>query len=290
VKPFHLRCANLAALLTAAALLGASPAAAEDKVLAKVDDRVITESELALAEAEIGGDLGNLPAAAKKRVLVEYLIETSLFAAAAEKEKLAAAPEFDKRLAYWRQRVLRDAFFDRNVRGDIGETGAKAYYDDQVKQMPPEEEVQARHILVDSESKAKEIADKITNGGDFSALAKEHSTDPGSKDDGGMLGFFGRGQMVPAFEKAAFALKKGEVSSPVQSQFGWHLIRLEDRRQKAPPAFADVKDRIIGSMIQSKAQLVAGQLRAAAQIEYIDPEVKTQVEADAKAETIVPAK
>ncbi|MBX9924764.1 MAG: peptidyl-prolyl cis-trans isomerase, partial [Hyphomicrobiaceae bacterium] len=135
----------------------------------------------------------------------------------------------------------------------------------------------------DSEDKAKEIADKLGKGGDFAALAKENSKDPGSKDDGGMLGFFGRGQMVPAFEEAVFKLKKGEVSPPVKSQFGFHIIKLEDRREKKLPSFDEVKDRILNSMIQQKAQEVANGLRGKAQIVYVDPEIKKMVDEQEKA-------
>lgn len=271
----------LYAAVVAGSLFGAAAVAhAEDKVVAKVNDKVVTENDLALAEAEVGGDLGNLPPATKRRILVEYLIETQLFAGAAEQEKLSSGAEFDKRLAYWRQRALRDAYFDKTVRGGIDEASAKTFYEGQVKALPPEEEVQARHILVDSEDKAKELAEKIAKGEDFAKLAKENTNDGASREDGGMLGYFGKGQMVPQFEQAAFALQKGEVSKPVQSQFGWHLIKLEDRRQRPPPSFDEVKDRIVGSMVQAKAQEVAGALRARAQIEYIDPEVKKEVEAD----------
>ncbi|MGQ0674322.1 MAG: foldase protein PrsA [Hyphomicrobium sp.] len=262
------------------ATLGAFGAAAEDKVVAKVDGRNVMESELALAETEIGGDLGNIPAATKRRVLVEYLIETNLFAAAADREKLSSGPEFDKRLAYWRQRALRDAYFDKAVRTGVGEEAARTYYDSQVKAMPPEEEVQARHILVDTEDKAKDLAERIGKGEDFGKLATDNTNDGASRADGGMLGYFGKGQMVPQFEQAAFALQKGEVSKPVKSQFGWHIIKLEDRRQKPPPSFEEVKDRIVGSMMQAKAQEIASALRGKAEIEYVDPEVKKEVEAE----------
>lgn len=255
-------------------------AAAEDKVMAKVNGRAVTDADLALAEAEIGGDLGNLPPATKRRVLVEYLIETNLFAAAAEQEKLSSGPEFDKRLAYWRQKALRDAYFEKSVKAGVGDAAAKAVYDSQIKGLPSEEEIQARHILVDSEDKAKDLAAKIDKGEDFAKLAKENTNDGGSREEGGLLGYFGKGQMVPQFEQAAFALKKGEVSKPVKSQFGWHLIKVEDRRQKPPPSFDEVKDRIVGSMMQSKAQEVATALRAKAQIEYIDPDVKKEVESE----------
>ena len=249
-----------------------------DKVVAKVNGKSLTDADLKRAENEIGADLGSLPESQRRRALVEFLIENQIFADAAEEQKLGTGSGFDERMQYYRRRALRDAYFDKNVKEQVSEATAKTFYDDQVKGLKPDEEVQARHILVDAEEKAKEIADKARGGGDFAALAKEHSKDPGSKEDGGMLGFFSRGQMVPQFEDAAFGLKKGEISKPVKSQFGWHVIKLEDRREKKLPTFDEVKDRILSSMIYRKAQAVAGDLSAKAKVEYVDAEIKKQVE------------
>jgi len=273
---------SAAPLLCATALLLMSlvNASAEDagKVVAKVNDIAITEGDLKLAEDEIGRDLGNLPESTKRRVLVEFLIENNLFAKAAEKADLSKGASFDERMKYWRNRALRDAYFEKQINSSVSEAAAKTFYDDQVKGLKPKEEIQARHILVDTEEKARELKKKIAEGADFAALAKENSKDPGTKDDGGMLGYFSAGQMVPTFEQAALALKKGEVSDPVKSQFGWHLIKLEDRRQKPPPSFEDVKDRILASMIHQRAQAVAAKLREDAKIEYIDEGIKKEVE------------
>ncbi len=268
-----------AVVATAAPLAFPSAAHAEDKVVATVDGIGITEAELKFAEDEIGRDLGNLPGATKKRVLVEFLIENNLFARAAEGKKLNEGGEFDSRLKYWRNRALRDAYFDKEINASVGEAGAKAFYDDQVKALKPKEEVQARHILVETEDLARELKKKIEDGADFATLAKEHSKDPGTKEDGGMLGYFSQGQMVPQFEQAAFAVEKGKISEPVKSQFGWHIIKVEDRRQKPPPSFDEVKDRIIASMVHQKAQAAAASLREKAKIEYIDAEIKKEVEA-----------
>lgn len=253
-------------------------AAGTNQVVAKVNGKSLTDADLKRAESEIGADLGSIPESQRRRALVEFLIENQIFADAAEDQKLGSGAGFDDRMQYYRRRALRDAYFDKNVKDQVSEAAAKTFYDDQVKGLKPDEEVQARHILVDSEDKAKEIAEKVRGGADFVALAKENSKDPGSKDDGGMLGYFSRGQMVPQFEDAAFALKKGDVSQPVKSQFGWHVIKLEDRRQKKLPTFDEVKDRIMSSMIYRKAQAVAGDLRAKAKVEYIDAEIKKQVE------------
>ncbi len=296
----HCRKPNLAAVAGSllVAVLAATSALAQDKVVAKVNGKNLTENDLKYAEAEIGADIGNLPEATRRRVLIEYLIENQLFADAAESQKLATGAAFDERLQYWRRRALRETYFDTSVKSSISEADARKLYDEQVTQLAktkPEEEIKASHILVKEEANAKLIAAKISAGDDkaFAEAAKANSLDPGSKDDGGSLGYFGRGQMVPQFEEAAFKLKKGEISAPIETQFGWHIIKVEDRREKpAPkiPEFAAVKDRIIASLMHKKAQETLDGLRAKAQLEYVDPEVKKQVEAEKAAPGAQPPK
>jgi peptidyl-prolyl cis-trans isomerase C len=259
-------------------LLGGLAADAQDSIVAKVNGKTITEADMKLAEAEIGSDLGSLPEPTKRRVLVEFLIENQLFADAAEGQNLASGAAFNERLQYWRRRALRDAYFDTTVRNTINEAEARKLYEGMVGAAKPEEEVSARHILVESKDKARELYEKLAHGSDFAQLAKEHSKDPGSKDQGGQLGFFTRGQMVPQFEEAAFKLGKGEVGEPFQSQFGWHIVRVDDRRQRPVPRFEAIKDRVVADMIHKKAQQIAGDLRGKAQIEYIDPEIKSALE------------
>jgi peptidyl-prolyl cis-trans isomerase C len=261
-------------------LVGGLAAGAQDRVIAKVNGKAITEGDMKLAEAEIGSDLGTLPEGTRRRVLVEFLIENQLFADAAEGQRLGSGTGFDERMQYWRRRALRDAYFDRTVKDAISDADAKKFYDAQVGSAKSEEEVRARHILVDSKDKARELYEKIAHGSDFAQLAKEHSKDPGSKDQGGELGYFTRGQMVPQFEEVAFKLKKGEVGQPFESQFGWHIVRVDDRRQRSAPAFEAVKERVVAAMIHNKAQQIAADLRGKAQIEYIDAEIKRSVESD----------
>ncbi len=255
-----------------------TPAAGADKVVATVNGRSITELDLSYAEAEIGGELGSIPADQRRRVLVEYLIENALFAEAGEKENLGTGPAFNDRMKYLQRRALRDTYFERSIKSSISEADAKKLYDAQVAAAKPQEEIRARHILLESEAKAKEIAEQLAKGGDFAKLAKEHSKDPGSKDDGGDLGFFSRGQMVPQFEETAFKLKKGEVSPPIQSQFGWHIIKLDDQRQRGAPPFEQIKGRIINSMVHRKAQEIGAQLREKAQVEFVDAALKAEAE------------
>jgi peptidyl-prolyl cis-trans isomerase C len=278
----------LLATLVFGMVFGISAAVAQEKVVAKVNGKTLTESDLKYAEAEIGSDIGNLPEATRRRVLIEYLIENQLFADAAEAQKLGTGTAFDERLQYWRRRALRETYFDTSVKSLVSEAEARGLYDAQVAQLAqtkPVEEIKASHILVKEEAEAKAIAAKLVAGDDkaFADAAKASSLDPGSKEEGGSLGYFGQGQMVPQFEEAAFKLKKGEISAPIQTQFGWHIIKLDDRRAKpAPkvPEFAEVKDRIVASLMHKKAQETLDGLRGKATLEYIDPEVKKQVEAE----------
>lgn len=267
-------------ILGAITLLAPSIAMAQEKVVAKVNGKAITEADLRLAEAEIGNDLGSLPPETRRRVLLEYVIENQLFAEAAEGDKLGSGAQFDERMQYWRRRALRDAYFDRSVRSSVSVADARKLYDQQVSGAKPDEELRARHILVESEEKAKEIYEKIAHGEDFARMAKEYSKDSGSKDDGGDLGYFSRGQMVPQFEEAVFKLQKGDISTPIQTQFGWHLIKLEDRRARTAPPFDAIKDRLVASMVHRKAQEIVTGLREKAKLEYLDEEIKKQVDSE----------
>lgn len=270
---------RLAALAVAATLLLAgSLAEAQDAVVARVNGKAITEADMQLAEAEVGADLGSIPPATRRRVLLEFLISQQLFAEAAEADKLGAGPVFDARIAYWRRRSLREAYFEKALQAGDVIAEAKAIYDKEVAGVKGEEEVHARHILVESEAKAKELYERIVKGADFAELARTFSKDPGSKQDGGSLGFFGRGQMVPQFEEAAFKLKAGEVSAPIQSQFGWHIIRVEERKALAPPPFEAVKDRLAAALVHRKAQELNQRMRAKAAVEIVDPAMQKEAQ------------
>jgi peptidyl-prolyl cis-trans isomerase C len=266
------------------------PAAAEEKasgtvVVAKVNGQAITEADMRFAENELGPELGNLPPEVKRRALAEYLIDNMLFAEAAEGANLAATPEFEEQMRYLRHRLLREQYFEKTLRATVSEDEAKKIYDARVAELKPEDEVAARHILVDSEEKAKELRAKIVAGADFAQVAKENSTDAGSKDQGGLLGYFGKGQMVPEFEAAVFKMIEGQVSEPVKTNFGWHIIKLEDRRRKEPPTFDSVKDTIINSLVVKAAQEKAAALRNKASLEYVDADIKKQVEDQKKKES-----
>jgi len=276
--------ASLAAVAVMLFAPGQVAAAADDasKVVARVNGQSITEADMDMAKNEIGSDLASLPPEVQRRALAEYLIDNMLFAEAAEHAKLAQTPEFENQMRYLRRRVLRERYFEQTLKSKVGEDEARKIYNARVSQLQPEDEFAARHILVDSEKKAKELRAKIEAGADFAEVAKENSTDPGSKANGGLLGYFTKGQMVPEFEAAVVKMHKGEVSDPVKTAFGWHIIKLEDRRRKPPPSFEDVKDTIMASLVVRLAQEQAAAMRQKAKLEYVDEDIKKQVDEQAK--------
>ncbi len=259
-----------AALFAGAGQLHAQKAA--DAVVAKVNGIEILQSDIDTADAEIGANLPATSLEARRDALVSYLVDINLLAKAAEDKKLAQAPGFDRKVELARKRVLMEALMEETSKSAATEGEMKKLYDDSVKKMTPQDEVRARHILVETEEKAKELLGKLKGGADFATLAKENSKDPGAAD-GGDLGYFTREGMLPEFSEAAFKLEKGKISDPVKSQFGFHIIKLEDKRKQPAPAFDQVKPQIeqfIGRKAQ--AELVA-KLREGAKIERFD-EVK----------------
>ena len=260
--------------------LGAQLAYAD--TVAKVNGADITSAELAFAEAEVGAEIAGLPPESRRRVLVEYLIEAHLFADEASKDNLTAGKEFQDRLAYYKLRAMRDAFYEKKVRGGVSEAQARAAYDEQVGKLKPEPEVHARHILVKTEEEAKDIVKQLRAGADFNELAKK-SSDGGSAHSGGDLGYFSRGQMVKSFEDAAFALEPGQISDPIKSEFGWHVIKVEDKRNKPAPSFEEVKDQISASLVQAQLKDTVQKLRASAKVEVLDPELKKAMDDEPQA-------
>lgn len=265
----------LAAILAAgitiagASLLAAQDAAkGPDPVIARVDGTEIRESDLALAEEDIGSGMQPSPPEVRREALLTYLIDVAIIAKAAEAQKLAQDPGFERRAAFARQKVLMAALLEKESKGAANEAAMKKIYDDSVAQNKPVEEVRARHILVETEEKAKEVLAKLKAGGDFAALAKAESKDTGSAD-GGDLGYFAKGQMVAEFSDAAFKLEKGGLSEPVKSQFGWHIIKLEDKRNKPVPEYEQVKGQIENYVVRRAQTELVGKLREAAKVERV---------------------
>jgi peptidyl-prolyl cis-trans isomerase C len=238
------------------------------------------KSDLDFAASEVGSGLANYTPGDRKKMLVQYVIANELMAEAAVKGNLDKAENFADRVKYYQRRALRDAFFDAKIRDAVSEDAAQEIYNENISSMQPQQKVHARHILVDTEAEAKEVADRLKKGEDFATLAKEKSKD--TKTPGGDLGFFTRGQMVKPFEDAAFALDVGQISEPVQTQFGWHIIKVEEKGDVPLPTFDEAKDSIVVQLTAKKAQDVVDGLRNAAKIEVLDPEAKKAMDADSK--------
>ena len=192
------------------------------------------------------------------------------FATVREAAKVGSGADFARKLAYNRDKTLLDAYLDQEAKKAVTPEAARKLYDETVKSVPAEEEVRARHILVENEDEAKTIATRVKGGEDFAKVAGEVSKDPGSKTDGGDLGFFTKDRMVEPFAEAAFKLQPGQISDPVKSQFGWHVIKLEEKRIKPAPSFEETKDQV-ETYLGRKAQqdLIVG-LRKNAKIERLD--------------------
>jgi peptidyl-prolyl cis-trans isomerase C len=256
-------------------------AQSEDKVVAVVNGHEIRTSEVQMASDDIMGQLPDLPPKARYPFVVNYLIERHLLAQHAVKEGIADTDDYKKRLALYQAKALRDAYFFEKVRPQVTEEEIKAVYDKEAANIQQTERVRARHILVDTEQEAKDIEAKLVAGEKFEDLAKKFSKD-GSKEYGGDLGYFTAAEMVPDFSKAAFALQKGDVSQPVKTDYGWHIIKLEDRKLGGAQPLDQVKPAIRNILLRQKVQNVVLDLRKSAKIEITDPDLKKYIEEQEK--------
>ena len=253
-----------------------------DPLIAKINGVEIHQSDLALAEEDIGQNLPQGSADAKRDYLVSYLTDMILLAQAAEEKRLQDDPDFKKHATFARNKVLMEAMLQNEGKKAVTDQALHAVYDDAVKQLGNEEEVHARHILFrvanptdekaskEAEDKVKAAIERLKKGEDFAKLANELTEDPSGKKDGGDLGYFTKDQMVPEFSAAAFKLDKGQISDPIKTQFGWHVLKVEDKRKRQPPDFDKVKGQL-ENYVERKAQVeLVNKLRADAKIERLD--------------------
>jgi peptidyl-prolyl cis-trans isomerase C len=258
-------------VVAACLLVFAAPVRAQDAdpVVARVNGAEIRASDVAIAEEEMGQSLAQVPVEARREYVVTYLSDTLLVAQAADAKKLADTADFKRRLAYARNRLLSETLLAQETKAALTEPAMRAVYDDAVKQMGAEKEVRARHILLETEDEAKAALAEVNKGGDFAELAKQKSKDPGASE-GGDLGFFTKDQMVPEFSEVAFKLEPGKVSDPVKSQFGWHIIKVEERRDRPVPEYDKVKEQIETYLARKSQSEMVTKLRADAKIERVE--------------------
>ncbi|MDB5540033.1 MAG: hypothetical protein JWQ89_1760 [Devosia sp.] len=230
----------------------AAPAVSPDTVVATVGDQTITEADLSFAAEDLQQELQQVPPEERRPFLVTVLIDMKVMAKAAKDAGMADSDMFKRRLQYLEERSLRREYFSVKIATGVTEDTIKAAYDAYVKDFKPVEEVHARHILVATEEEAKAVKAELDAGKPFEVLAMEKTTDPSGKTNGGDLGFFSKGMMVPEFEAVAFTLEPGKISDPVKSQFGWHIIKVEEKRMSSPPPMAQMAQQL-GQQVMFKA-------------------------------------
>lgn len=261
----------LAVSLLAMSLGSATLHAAEpDDVVAKVGDGEITEAELAFAAQDAGQELQRFPPAQWRQLLLDAMVDMELMAQAARQEGLDKDPDFQRQLNFLELQALRNAYLAQKIGGTISDEDVQAAYDAQFADFEGAEELHARHILVKEKAEAEALVAELNGGADFAELAREKSTGP-SGPNGGDLGFFKKGQMVKPFEEAALALEPGSYTKePVETQFGWHVIKLEETRREEKPALDQVGDSLRQQIFRDRYEARMAELRDAMPVEILD--------------------
>ena len=225
-------------------------------------------SDLKDAVQSLPENMRALPPPALYPMLLDQMIDARALVSEAHKSGLDKDPAVQRQVTAAEDRALQTAVLSKDVGPTVTDAAVRARYDQDVAGKPGEEEVHAKHILVDNEADAKKIIADLKGGADFAALAKQYSKDPSAAQQGGDLGFFKKDEMVPEFADAAFALQPGQVSeTPVHSQFGWHVILLVERRRADPPNFDKARDELRQKMIQEGVQKAVAKARTAVVVE-----------------------
>jgi peptidyl-prolyl cis-trans isomerase C len=286
---FGLASAAVTGCLAMILLAGPSVRAEDaDPMLAKVNGAEIRQSDLDLAEEELGPSLAQMDPATKKKKVLSFLINMKIVAESAEGKKVENDEDFKKRLIFTRSRLLMTRLLATQGKAATTDEAIKKAYEEGSKQISGEQEVHARHILVETEDEAKAVEDELKKGADFAELAKRKSKDPDASN-GGDLGFFTKDKMAPEFSTAAFALEPGKISDPVKSKFGWHIIKVEEKRNRKAPDFDQVKS-LIATYVTRKAEAdYVARLREGAKIEVMDEADATAAKSNAELDAMKPS-
>ncbi|MCY6372815.1 peptidylprolyl isomerase [Clostridium ganghwense] len=225
----------------------------ENNVLASVNGKQITEKDLELATARFPQDRRSFLATEEgKKQLVEQLVAFELFHNYGKDSGIEESEIYKERLEIVKKEIITQLAIENAIKTvQLEDKEVEDYYNANKEMFKAPEMVSARHILVETEELAKEVEDKIKGGMSFEDAAAEYSTCP-SKAQGGSLGQFGRGQMVPEFEEAAFTLEIGTVSEPVKTQFGYHLIEVQSKKEADQKPFEEVKDMLKAQLLQER--------------------------------------
>ena len=269
-------------------LLSGALAYAQDKdpVVAKVNGVEVRQSDLAVAEEE-AGQIPPMSPEAKQDYLVQFVADMILVSKAAQDKKFGETADFKRKLEFARKKLLMEGLLQSVGKEALTDDAMHKVYDEAVKQIGEEKEVHARHILFrtpagddkagkEAEDKVKAVITRLKKGEDFAKVAGEVTEDPSGKTNGGDLGYFTKDQMVPEFSEAAFKLESGQISDPIKTQFGWHVIKVEDKRTKQAPKFEDVKPQIENFVVRKTQADLVTKLRADAKIERMDKPAKAE--------------
>ncbi len=268
------RVAPLAVALPLALGLAMTPPAAAqedpDRVVARAGDIEITAADIAVAMADPALQLRDTDPEERLEIVITYLVDLRLGAQAAMEAGMGEDEEFARRFAYLREKMLLEDYMQREIDVAVTEEAARDLFETTTAGIEPEDEVRARHILVEEEDEAAAVLARLEAGEEFADIAREVSQDPGSARNGGDLGFFTAGRMVAPFSAAAFELEPGEVSDPVETQFGWHVIKVEERRATQLPQFEDMREQIENFLTRQAQQAFILGLREGVEIERLD--------------------
>lgn len=245
-----------------------APAPAADPVVATVNGQSIRLSDVRRQQASLPPQYRQMPLQMIFPALLDRMVDVRLMVVEARKAEIQKTDDYKRRLAEIEEQLAQNVWLNREIERRVTAEAVKARYEKKIKELPPEEEVSAKHILVASEDEAKKIIEELGKGGDFAKIAKEKSTDKASGAQGGDLGWFKKGDMVKEFAEAAFALEKGKITpAPIKTQFGFHVIKLEDRRKAGPPPLAEIEEDIRKELHDEAVSALIGGLRKAAKIE-----------------------
>jgi peptidyl-prolyl cis-trans isomerase C len=272
---------------------GAAPAGAaqQDPVVARVNGTELRRSEVLAARQMLPAQVQQIPFDQVYPQLLDTLVTNLLAAQAGRKQKLADDPEVKKRLQWAQDQIIEEVYLSRYIRGAMTDDRIKARYDQFLKDQKPQDQVNAKHILVKTEDEAKAVIADLKGGGDFAAIAKEKSNDPGTKATGGDLGWFTKDEMVPEFAEAAFKLQKGQYTeTPVKTQFGYHVILLVDRRTAPPPSMDEARPQVVALLQRELIEQKVKELRTGAKIETFNLDGSKPSATPAPAAPAAPAK
>ena len=241
----------------------------DDPVVAKINGTEIHKSDLLAAQKQLPPQYQQVPLEAIYPQLLDQVVNNDLLIDAAKGAKLDDDPEVKDKLAKLQEHIVEQVYIDRLLAKATSDDALKARYQKSIKDTPPQDEIHGRQILLKDEAEAKAVITQLDKGGDFAKIANEKN--PSKEANGGDLGYFTKAAMPPEFGDAAFALKKGQYTkTPVKTQFGWHVIKVEDRRPAAPPSFDDSKEQLASDAQHDTIDAKIAELRGKAKVEQFN--------------------